>query len=353
MFIAIDAKADVTNSKKGRLTPTQHAQLNAWCLASKTGILDCFGRCEVTPLTYTPSSNSITITFKHGYIVICGRIIECEENTKYTLTGLPNTGEVTGKIILRFNLAANGNSEFEITSTTKDLVQEDLNDNPITGKYEFELYSYTATSSSVVLTRTNTDYIPDIGGKLNQFITVLTGTGVVGSGNPPLQGYNTGKGTIEQRLTKLGFNSLSNISVPLSFEYSGANYNIGYIKYSAVKREGYCISEGKIQFYPSSTSFPSSSPFYRFYGVGGITATGTNATKFIPEHDISIYLPIKFNVTLSIGSYTTTIAMRITFKTDGTVEALCNSSFPGSSESATMVSGQNIESDLGYKLKDI
>lgn len=334
MFIAIDAKADITDSKKGRLTPAQHAQINAWSLTNKTGILDCLGRCEVTPLNYTPSSNSITITFKSGYIAICGRIVECEANTTYTLTGLPNTGEVTGKIILRFSLSANGNSEFEITSKTGDLIQEDLNVNPITGTYEFELYSYVANSNSVTLSR-NQKYISDFTTKLS-----------------PLDNYNNSKGTIEQRLTKLGFNSLSDIMLPLRFTYSGANYNLGSIKYSAVKREGYCVSTGKIIFNPSSTSFSSSSPFFQFYNRN-IIATGTNATKFIPEHDINIYLPIKFNVTLSIGSYTPTAAMRITFKTDGTIEAQCNSPFPAGSEGASISSGQNIEADFGYKLKDI
>lgn len=204
MFIAIDARADVTGSKKGKLTPAQHAQLNAWCLASKTGILDCLDKCEAYMQSYTASNNQVTIKFKAGYIVICGRLIECEDNTIFVMS-TPTSGTQTGKIILRYNLSNFGNNEFVITTKTGDLVQEDLNDNPSTGVYEFELYSYTATSSSVTLTRTNTDYIPDIGGKLNQLITVLTGTGVVGSGNPPLQGYNTEKGTIEERLTDLGF----------------------------------------------------------------------------------------------------------------------------------------------------
>ena len=173
-FIAIDARADVTGSKKGKLTPAQHAQLNAWCLASKTGILDCLDKCEAYMQSYTASNNEVTIKFKAGYIVICGRLIECEDNTIFVMS-TPTSGTQTGKIILRYNLSNFGNNEFVITTKTGDLVQEDLNDNPSTGIYEFELYSYTATSSSVVLTRTNTDYIPDIGGKLNQFITILTG----------------------------------------------------------------------------------------------------------------------------------------------------------------------------------
>lgn len=203
-FIAIDAKADVANSKKGKLTPAQHAQLNAWCLANKTGILDWGEKCESTAQSYSVSSGTATVVFQKGYIVICGRLVECEANSQVVVTA-PTSGSITGKIILRYNLSSTGEQEFVATTTTANfLTQQDLNDNPLTGVYEFELYSYTATASIVTLTR-NTEYVPDIGGKLEQFITKLTGTGVIGSGNPPLQGYDKSKGTIETRLTNLGF----------------------------------------------------------------------------------------------------------------------------------------------------
>lgn len=266
MFIAIDARADVTGSKKGKLTPAQHAQLNAWCLASKTGILDfpknhsVPGRCEATVLNITNIQNhEAKITFSKGYLVICGRLIECEDNTIFVMS-TPASPSVTqtGKIILRYNLSNVGNNEFVITTKTGDLVQEDLNDNPSTGIYEFELYSYTATSSSVVLTRTNTDYIPDIGGKLNQLITVLTGTGVVGSGNPPLQGYNTEKGTIEERLIDLGFKTGS---ISGTFP-SGA---------TLTKKAMYATLT-----IPSITVKPNSSTTYS----GTMTFTSTKETKF-------------------------------------------------------------------------
>lgn len=202
-FIAIDAKADVADRKKGKLTPAQHAQLNAWCLASKTGIFDWGGRCESTLSSYTVSGGSATVIFNKGYLVICGRFVECEDNTQIDITA-PISGTVSGKIIVRFNLNNSGNDEFVLTFKTGALRQDDLNINPL-GTYEFELYSYEITPSTITLTRTNTDYIPDIGGKLAQFITVLTGTGMTGTGNPPLQGYDQSKGTIEERLDALGF----------------------------------------------------------------------------------------------------------------------------------------------------
>lgn len=213
-FIPIDAKADVQGSKKGKMTPAQHAQINAWCLSSKTGILDCLGKClyDETKTSFVPSSDrEVVVVFHSGYIAICGRIVECEEGTRVSVT-VPVTGEINGKIILRYNLSASGEEEFVVTTTTESLVQEDLNNNPLTGRYELELYSYTASSSALKLHERTQPYVPDIGGKLEQFITVLTGTGIEGEGDAPLQGYKKSEGTIEkrlenlnERLTSLGF----------------------------------------------------------------------------------------------------------------------------------------------------
>lgn len=188
MFIAINAKADIQGSKKGKLTPAQNAQVNAWCLASKTGIFDFGGKCLASSSSFVASNNEATIDFRNGFVAICGRIIECEEGTQVKVV-TPTTGTINGKIILRYDLAANGENEFVVTTTTAALVQQDLNENPITGVYEFELYSYTATPTNVTLVRNNTDYIPDIGGKLSQFMSEITSE----------------INSIEQRLTDLGF----------------------------------------------------------------------------------------------------------------------------------------------------
>lgn len=188
MFIAINAKADVSGSKKGKLTPAQNAQVNAWCLSSKTGIFDCLGRCEATSTSYSAMSNEAIVDFHNGYIVICGRLIECEEGSTVKIV-TPLSGSIDGKIILRYDLNNSGENEFVVTTTTSALVQQDLNENPITGVYEFELYSYTATPTNVTLVRNNVDYIPDIGGKLSQFMSEITSE----------------INSIEKRLTNLGF----------------------------------------------------------------------------------------------------------------------------------------------------
>ena len=166
-FIPIDAKADIQGSKKGKLTPAQHAQINAWCLAKKTGILDCLGRCEATQLNYTTTTDTVKVVFNDGYIVICGRFIECEKGTGFEIT-VPVTGSVAGKIVLRCDLSSNKEKEFEIISKTDDLKKQDLNENPLTGIYEFELYSYIATPTGITLSRNNKEYIPDITTKLEE-----------------------------------------------------------------------------------------------------------------------------------------------------------------------------------------
>ena len=166
-FIPIDAKADIQGSKKGKLTPAQHAQINAWCLAKKTGILDCLGRCEATQLNYTTTTDTVKVVFNDGYIVICGRFIECEKGTEFEIT-VPVTGIVAGKIVLRCDLSSNKEKEFEIISKTDDLKKQDLNENQLTGIYEFELYSYIATPTGITLSRNNKEYIPDITTKLEE-----------------------------------------------------------------------------------------------------------------------------------------------------------------------------------------
>lgn len=157
-FIPINAKADISGSKKGKLTPEQNAQVNAWCLTQQTGIFDFGGKCQAEQGSYTATNNVATVVFQGGFISICGRIVECEAGVMVNIN-TPKSGTETGKIILRFNLNATGTEEFKATTTTASTLKQDnllLNKN---GTYEFELYSYTATSGTVALTRNNTNYI--------------------------------------------------------------------------------------------------------------------------------------------------------------------------------------------------
>lgn len=200
-FIPIDAKADIAGGKKGKITPAQHAQLNAWCLAEKTGILDCLGKCEAYSETLTEiEANRARAYLKSGYIVVCGRLIECEDRTPIEIE-TPVFGTRQGSIVLRVDLSARGEEEVIVTTVPWGaLRQDDLNNNPIDGVYELVLYTYMASPYRVELVR-NSTYVPDIGGALKEFEKSLKDEG------KPLGDYDESKGTIEERLTKLGFKS--------------------------------------------------------------------------------------------------------------------------------------------------
>lgn len=267
-FIPVDAKADIQGSKKGKMTPTQHAQLNAWCLASKTGILACLDKCEATLKTYVATNNIATIVLKRGYIVICGRLIECEEGTIVNVQ-TPTSGNVNGKIIIRCNLASSKDKEFEVTTTTSHLVQQDLNENPQTGVYEFELYSYTANANAVVLEDRIQPYVPDIGGKLAQFEASLKDEG------KPLHGYDNAKGTIEERLTALGFKEGS---VTLSRGTATVN---------KVTRQGnYCILDLKI----NNVNVPREN------------SVEIGTTSFLPKTEVSCYCELVWRYTNELST---------------------------------------------------
>ena len=277
MFIAINAKADIQGSKKGKLTPAQNAQVNAWCLASKTGIFDFGGKCLASSSSFVASNNEATIDFHNGFVAICGRIIECEEGTQVKVV-TPTTGTINGKIILRYDLTANGANEFVVTTTTAALVQQDLNENPITGVYEFELYSYTATSTNVTLVRNNTDYISDVANKLNSHTRDIARLNKL---TYSLDDYDMSKGTIEQRLTNLGF------------KQGSVTMTVGTASSQNIRRQGnYCLfdltatlknikieqsttinlAQLSADFYPTSeiTAYAK----YTYAVIGGSSGTG-------------------------------------------------------------------------------
>lgn len=169
MFIPINAKADISGSKKGKVNPSQNAQLNAFCLGNKTGILNCLGKCTAQNSYYSAVNNEANIVFNSGYVVICGRLVECEAGSVFTAT-TPSSGTETGWIIMKYDLSASEENEFKIVqkkTTDGALVQQDLNENPITGIYEFPLYSYTATPTGITLTR-EVGYIDSVEDRLER-----------------------------------------------------------------------------------------------------------------------------------------------------------------------------------------
>ena len=270
-FIPIDAKADVQGSKKGKLTPAQHAQLNAWCLARKTGILDCLDKCiyDSERTSFIPSNNKVTVVFKKGYVVICGRLVECEEGSTVEVT-TPVVGSVTGKIILRYNLASSQNGEFEVTTTTSDLVQNDLNSNT-NGKYEFELYTYIATSSNVSLTR-NMTYIPNMENMVQNLKSEINGTI-----NKVEKSIESNINDLDKRLTALGFKegsvTLSSGTATTNKVTRQGNYVIGNIN---VKNLSHNITSNYTMMLPANFRPKSQLSFVVGCGIRVVSSGGSS-----------------------------------------------------------------------------
>ena len=314
MFIAINAKADIQGSKKGKLTPAQNAQVNAWCLASKTGIFDFGGKCLASSSSFVASNNEATIDFHNGFVAICGRIIECEEGTQVKVV-TPTTGTINGKIILRYDLAANGANEFVVTTTTAALVQQDLNENPITGVYEFELYSYTATPTNVTLVRNNTDYIHDVANKLNSHTRDIARLNKL---TYSLDDYDMSKGTIEQRLTNLGF------------KQGSVTMTVGTASSQNIRRQGnYCL------FSLTITNLS--------LGVTPKELAKINSTDFYPASETTTYAKYTF----SGGTISGAGAALITLTTDGVVR------LTEISGSAAVAINQINIMNFGYEAKPI
>lgn len=241
-FIPIIANADIDKdgdtltytAKKGKITPIQMAQIFSWCLGGKVGILDCLDRCEAENQTYTfNNENQIKIKLKPGFISIFGHIIEnTGSEIVFDRTIYTNNN---GIIVLSVNLGNVREEEYKIDiKPNSDWNKEDLNENTKNGKYDFVLYHYSISTNTLKLTRyeTATPYIKDfpsiitnISKDIKTIEQDIIGTGMLTEGTPPLQNYDRSKGTIEERLTALGFNYggiyFANSLVPYSADTSG------------------------------------------------------------------------------------------------------------------------------------
>ena len=156
MFIPVNAKADIQGSKKGKISPAQNAMVNAIALNQQTGIFDALSKCEAE--FGSRIGNDFIVVFSRGYFTICGRLVEVEKGSEVKIPVPVQT--YTGNIVASFDLAGSGESEFTVKATSEVLIQQDLNENPY-GRYDFVLYSYTASPSGVSLhPRDESIYIP-------------------------------------------------------------------------------------------------------------------------------------------------------------------------------------------------
>lgn len=174
-FIPVIARADISASdvidgnptstvKKGKITPKQMAQINAWTLVSKVGILDVLNKCQTTANSYQVNNKKATVVFQSGYIVVYGRLIEVEQYTPVEVDGTATATGTHRKIVLRVNLSNSKHEEIavKVLNSSEVLNTEDLNEKPL-GSYDFVLCTYTSDGINITLqANTELKYIKSV-----------------------------------------------------------------------------------------------------------------------------------------------------------------------------------------------
>lgn len=159
MLIPITFKADAgSSSKKGKIRAEDISALFAFCLpGQKTGILDTLNKCEA--YNATVSNGEASFYLHSGYVSICGHLIYIEEDTNVHIT-LPASGTVRGSFGIKVDLSQIVDAEVVFyAQESGSLTQNDLNENPTTGVYMFELYKYDATPTTFSLSTKTTEVI--------------------------------------------------------------------------------------------------------------------------------------------------------------------------------------------------
>jgi hypothetical protein len=136
--------------KQGNVTPHVDGIIHKYQMINPTGIYSGFGgECGITaPIDY-PSSGQAKVIFNEGIISVQGRHIGIDAGTEFSFS-LSATS--TGSLGVKIDLSQPAGSEVQFyTKTTQTLTQQDLAENRTTGVYEFEIYKFTATATTVTL----------------------------------------------------------------------------------------------------------------------------------------------------------------------------------------------------------
>ena len=145
-------KDDLNNVKKGNVRGQDLASFLSISMPKRAGVLDIFDDpCGyVEPISY--STGYATVTMRKGYVNIYGRCIYIEQGEQVQIA-LPDSGSATGKFGIRINLGETGANEVAWFTKTTTLRQDNILNNEIAGIYELDLFNYTATSNSLILTK--------------------------------------------------------------------------------------------------------------------------------------------------------------------------------------------------------
>ena len=158
---------DSANTLKGKVTPENLSSFLSVLQTRTAGILDLFENpIGVTTIVDNTPVGKSTITFREGYVSIFGRLIYVQPNTQCQFT-LPVAGTETGSFGIQIDLSNTGANEVTWFKSTSTLRTDDIISNSATGVYQFRLYDYTATATSVTLTNKTTEVIKKIEDFLN------------------------------------------------------------------------------------------------------------------------------------------------------------------------------------------
>lgn len=169
---------DNANTLKGKVTPENLSSFLGVLQSRQAGILDLFENpIGVTTIVDNTPVGKSTITFREGYVSIQGRLIYVQPNTQCQFS-LPVAGTESGSFGIQIDLASTGANEVTWFKSTSTLRTDNIISNSATGVYQFRLYDYTATTTSLTLTNKTTEVVSKLSDFLqgDNFVTKPLGT---------------------------------------------------------------------------------------------------------------------------------------------------------------------------------
>ena len=170
-LIPITFNADLGDvNQKGNVRPEDLGALFSMLYPNSAGILNITGQDCSQFGSINVVGSTAQVTFHSGYIVVFGRAIYIEEGTQVAFN-LPASGTTNGVLGVKINLAENAENEVTWFQKVGTPQTDDLAKNPATGVYEFVLYYYTATASTLSLTAKTNELIDNVPVKITDMMT--------------------------------------------------------------------------------------------------------------------------------------------------------------------------------------
>ena len=170
-IIAKTFKADISGNAKGNIEPQDYAVLTGFSLSDNTGILNITASdLQIIGEPTYPTAQKVRLAFRKGYVVIQGRLVLVEENTVVEFN-LPASGTSSGYIGIKIDLSQSRENEVTWFQKTDGIITQPLLPNSNSGIYEFVVYSYTATPTSMTINGKTSKIIYNMRDVLNNIQT--------------------------------------------------------------------------------------------------------------------------------------------------------------------------------------